>query len=197
VKGFAGAASNVLVPNTSSGQDIQSNEREQSMKRNVIIGAVVAVATSAGLAWATPGSGFVGTVLQRSLIEGRIAIHTGPREFNDILVQQSQLQPGGNSGWHSHPGPVIVAVKSGVMDFYSPGKRRRAPVDGSDASERGTPWCSVQYFPAGSAYFVEANQVHFIQNEGSVVYEDLATFVLPVGVPARTDEPSPGGNCPI
>jgi hypothetical protein len=166
------------------------------MKRNVVIGAVVATAISAGLAWATPGSGFTGTVLQRSLIGGRIVIRTGARELNDILVQQSVMQPGGSSGWHSHPGPVIVAVKSGVADFYSPGKRPRSASGDGDSSERVTPWCDVQYFPAGTAYFVEANQVHYIENEGSAVYEDLATFVLPVGVPARTDEPAPGGNCP-
>jgi hypothetical protein len=166
------------------------------MKRNTIVGAVAALAISGGLAWATPGSKFTGTPLQRSLIDGRIDIQTGPRELNDVLVQQSDIEPGGNSGWHSHPGPVIVAVRSGVVGFYSPGRRRRLPSHDSDSARRGAPWCTVQYFPAGSAYFVEANEVHFIQNEGSDVYEDLATFVLPVGVPARTDEPSPGGNCP-
>jgi hypothetical protein len=166
------------------------------MKRNVLIGVVVAVALSASLVRATPGVGFTPTVLQRSLIEGPIEIRTGPRALNDVLVQQSDLDPSGSSGWHSHPGPVIVAVKSGVVAFYTPGGRRRSPRQDNDASDRATPWCTVQYFPAGSAYFVEANQVHYIQNEGSLGYEDIATFVLPVGVPARTDEPSPGGNCP-
>ena len=197
MKSCSAATSGDMVPNAVKWSGHQSTERGQFMKRNVLIGAVVAVAISAGLAWATPGSGFIGTVLQRSLIDGPIAIHTGPRDLNDILVQQSQLQPGGNSGWHSHPGPVIIAVKSGVVAFYSPGRRRRSSTDGTDAAQRATPWCTVQYFPAGSAYFVEPNEVHFIQNEGSVVYEDFATFVLPVGVPARTDEPSPGGNCPL
>jgi hypothetical protein len=167
------------------------------MKRQVMIGVVVAVALSAALARATPGSGFIGTVLQRSMIDGHIDIRTGPRALNDVLVQQSDLDPGGTSGWHSHPGPVIVAVKSGVVAFYTPGRRRRSPPQDSDASDRAMPWCTVQYFPAGSAYFVEANQVHYIQNEGSLGYEDIATFVLPVGAPARTDEPSPGGNCPL
>lgn len=165
------------------------------MKRNVLIGTGVAVAISAGLAWATPGSGFTGTVLQRSMIDGRIEIETDPHGLSDILVQHSALEPGGYSGWHSHPGPVIVAVKSGVVGFYSPGRRRR-PRQANDPSDRATQGCRVEYFTAGSAYFVEANDVHFIRNEGSVVYEDFATFVLPVGVPARTDEPSPGGNCP-
>jgi hypothetical protein len=130
------------------------------------------------------------------LIDGRIAIKAGARDVNNVLVQQSVLQPGGNSGWHSHQGPVIVAVKAGMIDFYSPGQRGRWLSDDNDETLRGTPWCNGQYFPAGSAYFVEANQVHYIENEGSVVYEDFATFVLPVGATARTDEPSPGGNCP-
>jgi hypothetical protein len=166
------------------------------MKFNIFCGAIVAVAISAGMAMATPSLKFTGTVLQRSLIDDRIEINTGARELRDVLVQQTVLEPGGYSGWHSHPGPVIVAVKSGVIGFYSPGRRRHSSPHDSDESRRATPSCSVEYFPAGSAYFVEANEVHFIQNEGSVSYEDFATFVLPVGVAARTDEPSPGGNCP-
>src|SRR5439155_17661527 len=107
--------------------------KDKTMKRNVLIGTGVAVAISASLAWATPGSGFTGTVLQRSMIDGRIEIQTG-RDLSDILVQQSVLQPGGHSGWHSHPGPVIVAVKAGVIGFYCPGRRHRSSSHGSEAS---------------------------------------------------------------
>jgi hypothetical protein len=43
----------------------------------------------------------------------------------------------------------------------------------------------------------DADEVHYIRNEGALVYEDYATFVLPFGVPARTDEPAPAAaNCP-
>ena len=165
------------------------------MKRNIFCGTIVALAISAGMAMATPNFKFTGTMLQRSMINERIDIKTGG-ELKDVLVQQTVMEPGGYSGWHSHPGPVIVAVKSGMIGYYSPHRRRHSSPHDRDESNRATPSCSVEYFQAGSAYFVEANEVHFIQNEGSVSYEDFATFVLPVGVPARTDEPSPGGNCP-
>jgi hypothetical protein len=36
----------------------------------------------------------------------------------DIATQTITFQPGGHSGWHSHPGPVFISVISGTMTFY-------------------------------------------------------------------------------
>lgn len=36
----------------------------------------------------------------------------------DIAVSTLAIVPGGNSGWHSHLGPVIVVVKTGAITFY-------------------------------------------------------------------------------
>src|SRR5438094_671938 len=36
----------------------------------------------------------------------------------DIAVQRIVFQPGGQSGWHRHPGPVFIEVVSGTMTFY-------------------------------------------------------------------------------
>jgi hypothetical protein len=47
---------------------------------NIFCGAIVAGAISAGMAMATPGLKFTGTVLQRSKIDDRIEIKTGARE---------------------------------------------------------------------------------------------------------------------
>lgn len=151
--------------------------RKGAYRKQVLL--AVALATSAAtLLWATPGSGFVATVLQRSTTDARIKIQTHPHDLSDILVQQVTIQPGGNSGWHSHPGPGMVAVKAGMVALYS----------GDDRT------CTPKYVTAGNAFFEEANHVHFVRNVGGVAYEAYATFVLPVGAAARTDEPDPG-NC--
>ena len=34
---------------------------------------------------------------------------------NDVLQALLVFQPGGQTGWHIHPGPVVVVVKSGAI----------------------------------------------------------------------------------
>lgn len=46
----------------------------------------------------------------------------------DILITAITVDPGGTFGWHSHPGPVLVAVSKGtltVFDSTGHGCRRR------------------------------------------------------------------------
>ena len=156
--------------------------------KQIAFGAVLALAVAA-LARATPGSLFAATPLVRST--ATIGIHvmpthvriddkTDPAQLNDVLVQKVVAQPGGFSGWLSHPGYGVVAVRAGVVALY-------------DADD---PTCTPRYVGAGEVFTEVPGHVHFVRNEGTVDYEAYATFILPVGVPSRTDEPSPG-NCPF
>ena len=149
------------------------------VSKKIPIGVALAV-LGGTLAWATPGKLFVTTPLVRSTASVRINIKTHPNQLNDVQVQSVVGQPGGYSGWHSHPGYGIVAVRSGIVAIY----------DGDD------PTCSPHFVGAGEVFTEEPGHVHFVRNEGTVAYEAYATFVLPVGVPSRTDEASPG-NCPF
>ena len=79
------------------------------MSKKIPIGVALAV-LGGTLAWATPGSLFVTTPLVRSTASVRINVTTHPNELNDVQVQSVVGQPGGYSGWHSHPGYGIVAV---------------------------------------------------------------------------------------
>ena len=36
----------------------------------------------------------------------------------DLAVQDIVFHPGGQSGWHTHPGPVFIQVIKGTMTFY-------------------------------------------------------------------------------
>jgi quercetin dioxygenase-like cupin family protein len=156
--------------------------------------AVIAV-TSTAFVLATPGSGVTGTLLQRATTNARIALKTKPGALHDVVVQHVAVQPGGFSGWHSHPGPKLGAVKSGTVAYYTVTERRGRRHD--HGGEGGTPHCTVQFFSAGDAFYVPANEVHNIRNEGAVTYEDYSTFVIPTSLPVRNDEPAPDAfDCP-
>lgn len=103
----------------------------------------------------------------------------------DVATQIVTFQPGGFSGWHSHPGPVLFTVRTGTLTVY----------EGDDPS------CTPLVFPAGTGA-VEAGtgaHVHMVRNETGAVAEALVTYLVPVGTPQnqlRTDLPNPG-NCPF
>ena len=150
------------------------------MKKRLVFGLMFASLIAAGVAWATPGSLFVTTPLARSTAETRINITTRARTDHDVLVQAVVGKRGGFSGWHSHPGHGIVVVYSGRVAIY-------------DADD---PTCTPKIYSAGEVFTEEPGHVHFVRSEGAAPYKAFATFVMPVGVPSRTDAPSPG-NCPF
>ncbi len=84
----------------------------------VILGAVTA-AVPAGLALATPSVGLVRTVLARATVgpfhiqSDDFKIHS--KNTTDVVVQEVTVAVGGHSGWHTHPGPAFVLVKSGRL----------------------------------------------------------------------------------
>jgi hypothetical protein len=100
----------------------------------------------------------------------------------DVATQVVTFQPGGYSGWHTHPGPVLFTVRTGTLTVY----------EGND------PACTPLLFPAGTGA-VEAgtnSHVHMVRNETASAAEALVTYLVPVGTPLRADRPNPG-NCPF
>lgn len=98
----------------------------------------------------------------------------------DVYVVENKIAPGGTFGWHSHPGPSIVVVKSGELTLYR----------GDD------PTCTPTVVPAGSGFVDDGGDVHMVRNEGSVETVVYVTSLVPKGAARRIDEPSPG-NCPF
>lgn len=43
---------------------------------------------------------------------------TTTKGTSDLIVRENRVAPGGHFGWHSHPGPSLVIVKSGTSTFY-------------------------------------------------------------------------------
>ena len=102
----------------------------------------------------------------------------------DTAFQQVTIDPGGHTGWHTHPGATFVAVTAGEGTLYHAG-----------AAGSG---CSGQKYPTGSGFFQSFKDVHTLWNEGSAPLVVHALYVLPPGTPntaIRTDQPQPP-NCP-
>ena len=116
------------------------------------------------------------------------------RDNTDIAVADIVVVPGGTSGWHSHPGPVLVVVKTGAITFYS--VRAHGDDENENGHHRDDPDCSRTVHPAGTAFIEAGGHVVLAKNEGSTDATVTATYFVPAGAATRIDQPAPGGNCP-
>jgi hypothetical protein len=98
----------------------------------------------------------------------------------DVAVQQIVFQPGGQSGWHSHPGPVFIQVVSGTMTFY----------------ESDDPTCTPVVRGVGQGFLDVGEHAHIARNETGSPATNIVTYLAPPGVALRIDQPNPG-NCPF
>ena len=99
----------------------------------------------------------------------------------DTAYQQLTIQPGGYTGWHTHPGPTFVAVAQGEGTLYH--------------AMSGCP--SVKY-ATGAGFMQPPTEVHNMRNEGSTPLVLWAFYALPPGTSnaaIRIDQPQPA-ECP-
>ena len=73
---------------------------------------------------ATPPSGLTNVPLARGTTGhmGTIPLRFG----TDVAMAQITVDPGGSSGWHSHPGGAIIVVKQGALTGVLAGRRTDA-----------------------------------------------------------------------
>jgi len=93
---------------------------------------------------------------------------------SDVYITRLTIEPGGHGGWHSHPGPSIITVKSGTASFY-------------DECDNFTPHA----YAADTGFVEDAGCVHLLANEGMVDLEVVVIQIVPRGAPRRIDEPAP------
>ena len=155
------------------------------IKRIVVLGlslfglmAGVAVATPGLLA--TPSTPVRGTIAEPFKVKVKGVIDLKTKDPIDVADQTITLQAGGHTGWHSHPGPVLVVIKSGTLTVY----------------RADDPSCTPTVYPAGSSFIDPGgDNVHIARNEGTTPVELLATYLLPIGAGPRTDVVQAPGNC--
>jgi hypothetical protein len=107
----------------------------------------------------------------------------------DIAVANITIAPGAHSGWHYHPGPVLVVVKTGSITFYHSARSRE---DGEGADDAA---CPPTRYNAGSTFTESGGVVGIARNEGTVEATAVATFFAPPAPsPLRIGAPKPA-NC--
>ncbi len=100
---------------------------------------------------------------------------------SDVYVQSNVWQPGGSTGWHTHPGHSLIVVTAGTVTAY----------EGDD------PECKASVYTQGMG-FVDpgGDHVHILKNEGSVEARTITVQLIPADAMRRIDVQSPG-NCPF
>jgi quercetin dioxygenase-like cupin family protein len=134
----------------------------------------------------TMGVGFTSDVIARGTlgtfhIQSKAAgydVELKSHDNTSIAVANIGITVGGSSGWHSHPGPVLVVVKSGTITFY----------------RQENPDCAANVYGPGSAFTEQGGLVANATNQGGEPVVAVATFFAPPGVPLRIDAAKPA-NC--
>ena len=146
---------------------------------------LLALVMGSGTATATLPSGVTANFTSRATISEHHFDSSDYKLFQknseDVVVRQLTYAPGGNSGWHSHPGPTYVVVVSGVISLY----------------EAADPTCTARTFGPGEGFVELPGDVHITRNETNQNAVALVTFLdVPVGGAFRIEAPVPG-NCPF
>jgi quercetin dioxygenase-like cupin family protein len=155
----------------------------------LFLGGATAACILAGVAVATPTVGAwynvilsTGTVNQDVHAHAHVMLPGSEDGFTaeletegaaNFIVQEVKFSPGGTTGWHTHPGVLLLslAADSGPIDWY-------------DAS------CGKHVYKAGDSW-TEGTKLHDVVNSSSLDAHFVVTYVVPKGVNKRTDEPAP------
>jgi len=89
----------------------------------------------------------------------------------EFFHQDLVVGPGGRSGWHSHPGILLITVKEGSVDWYDKD-------------------CVKHTYTAGQS-FTEGAQPHNVLNSGTTNARLLIAYVTKKGDPRRIENAQP------
>jgi quercetin dioxygenase-like cupin family protein len=148
---------------------------------------VAGVAAYGGTVLATPVNGVTSTIfavghfgeIKAKTLSSSWQARIDTKGDSDLWVLENRIALGGSFGWHSHPGPSLVVVKSGALTLY----------------RADDPTCTPEVIEAGSGFVDNGGDVHLVRNEGTVEAVVYVTSIVPRGANRRIDEPHPG-NCP-
>lgn len=147
-------------------------------KRLAVAGlAAVAAAAAAAIALASPGTSTSTTLAPRSTLSETVRVNGDRIKFQtkdptDLVTQQVTFAPGAYSGWHHHPGVILVLVKSGTVTVHDEN-------------------CQAKSYSAGQAFIEGGSEPMMVSNEGSETAVDVATQVAPAGSPFRIEDDPP------
>jgi quercetin dioxygenase-like cupin family protein len=153
-----------------------------------ILVCLVGLALVTTSALATPGSGFTAVQQWKGVFDDvslknkaddyRYKLQT--KGTSDLYATRNAIEPGGQSGWHEHPGPSLVIVTVGEVMVY----------DGEDRN------CRATRYVTGEMFVEDTNHVHMVRNETNAAAETLAVQTVPKDATRRIDAPAPP-KCPV
>lgn len=166
------------------------NKLHRRLGSAALLGALLPFAFIGTAAFGTQGTGLsastisVGTFEELDINAARLdkwdlkLKSKGPTE---VRVSRLTFIGGGQSGWHTHPGPGLITVTSGSIVAY----------DGGD------PLCPSKTYNAGDTLIDEGgDDVHLIRNASSTAGAEMVVVsFFPSGAAGRVDAPKPN-NCP-
>lgn len=144
----------------------------------------------AGAALATPGVGILsapvharGTLGEHQVVNSKSGVHLKTKGSVDVATQQIVMAGGGSTGWHSHPGPVLVTVKSGALRLIY----------------ADDPTCTGTVYEAGDSFIDRGDAItHIARNESPTDPVELwATYLVPgdAGTAFRNDVSPAPSSC--
>ncbi len=148
-------------------------------KKIAAIVGIAALTTTATMAVASLGTGvavenFVTAEFNENALVNHDRIKFQTKDPTDVRVQKLTFAPHSKSGWHHHPGLLIVTVKSGLVTLTDHNC-------GTKTYGHGSPNGAV--FIEGHDTAVEASSI-----KGAVAY---ATIIVPRGQPPRLEDDVP------
>jgi quercetin dioxygenase-like cupin family protein len=140
----------------------------------VIAVAIGAVFLSSNAVMATPSIGFTAKVLAKGTLSkpaeiNALGVKFSTKQSTDVYVQQVDIAPGGISGWHEHPGLVMVTVATGAVIVHA----------GCQAA---------QQYSAGQSFVEPPLTPIMVENASSASpAQNFATLVVPAGRAPRIE----------
>jgi quercetin dioxygenase-like cupin family protein len=141
-----------------------------------IVASAIAVAT---VALASPGSGTSTTILApRSTFSDSVQVNDDGIKFQtkgptDFVTQEVTFLPHAFSGWHHHPGVILVLVKSGHVTTHDEN-------------------CQTKTYGPGEAFVESGTAPFMVSNESDTeTAVDVATQVAPTGSAFRIEDDPP------
>lgn len=156
-------------------------------KRTAVAAGIALSALVAIPVLATPGSGFAPTNLSSTVFgqqhagankPGIWGIQMQMKGRTLVGVDKVTVAPGGQSGWHTHAGLVMISVTSGSLLW----------TDGDT--------CRTTLYNAGEGFVEPANHLHLVRNaSASQGAEFTGVQLRPEGTAGRIDANAPTNNC--
>jgi len=144
-------------------------------KRKAILSAAIGLAAVAILgvtALASLGAGVSATPQVRGTLTDDVKVNADRIKFQtkgatDVVVQTVTYAAGGYSGWHTHPGFVLVVVDSGAITLQV--------------------GCSFNTYSKTQSFYESGTTPIMARNLGTTPAIVRVTYVVPQGMPVRRE----------